>query len=200
MNIKKLLFVFVFLLFGLPVLFVMMGNYLVASDPIEPVTALIMLSGGTESRMAEVLRLYQKGIAEKVILTETGQVLWEVEGTEFTYSTDVRTQLINAGIPAGEILITKGVANSTKEEARAVRELMEYYAIKSGIVVTDPYHTRRTRIIFWDIFTYSGIHLGVHPVEDSWYKPSSWFVSAQGWKYTWLEYIKLFGYYLKDRT
>lgn len=199
MRNRFFLFLITFL-FALPVLLVTLGNFLVASDPIEPVTALIMLSGGTDSRMAEVIRLYQQGIAQKVILTETGHVLWEIEGMEFTYSTDVRTQLINAGIPAGEILITKGVADSTKDEALAVRALMEYYGIESGIVITDPYHTRRTRIIFWDMFSYSGIHLGVHPVSDSWYKPSTWFLSARGWKYTWLEYLKLFGYYIRDRN
>ena len=131
---KSILFIFNHILFALPVLLVTLGNFLVASDPIEPVTALIMLSGGTDSRMAEVIRLYQQGIAQKVILTETGHVLWEIEGMEFTYSTDVRTQLINAGIPAGEILITKGVADSTKDEALAVRALMEYYGIESGLL------------------------------------------------------------------
>ena len=199
MKIKFIPSIFI-LLAALPILFLVMGNYLVASDTVEPVSALIMLSGGTGSRMTEVINLYHKEIAPKVILTETGHVLWEMEGMEFTYSTDVRTQLINAGIPAGDILITSGVAQSTKDEAFAVRDLMEYYGIKSGIIVTDPYHTRRTRIIFWDIFTHSGIHLGVHPVSNSWYQPSSWFLSERGWKYTWLEYIKLIGYYIRDRN
>ena len=169
------------------------GAYLIVADEMEPAKAVVVLSGGTESRMREALRLYNDNFGDVVILTETGE---EIADLEVLHSFDMRIQLMNNGVPSGNILITSIEVSSTVDEAKAVLDLMSRRQLSSVIVVTDPYHTRRTRKIFNDIFQGSNIDLFIRPVRGSWFNSRSWFLSPQGWQFTILEYLKLIGYTL----
>jgi uncharacterized SAM-binding protein YcdF (DUF218 family) len=169
------------------------GAYLIVADEMEPAKAVVVLSGGTESRMREALRLYNDNFGDVVILTETGE---EIADLEVLHSFDMRIQLMNNGVPSGNILITSIEVSSTVDEAKAVLDLMSRRQLSSAIVVTDPYHTRRTRKIFNDIFQGSNIDLFIRPVRGSWFNSRSWFLSPQGWQFTILEYLKLIGYTL----
>jgi uncharacterized SAM-binding protein YcdF (DUF218 family) len=103
-------------------------------------------------------------------------------------------QVIYAGVPAEYIITTQGRSSSTADEALAVRQTMEKLGLKSCIVVTDPYHTMRTRLIFHREFRGSGIRVRVHPVSEHWYRADRWFLSWRGWQTTLLEYVKLIAY------
>jgi uncharacterized SAM-binding protein YcdF (DUF218 family) len=108
----------------------------------------------------------------------------------------MRIQLMNNGVPSGNILITDHIVGSTVDEAVAVKNLLTNRQFNSAIIVTDPYHTKRTSIIFRDTFADSPIKLMIRPVASSWYNSRSWFLSLRGWQYTFLEYLKLAGYYM----
>jgi uncharacterized SAM-binding protein YcdF (DUF218 family) len=183
-----LLLLLVFILVAAYVSLRAAGSYLVYADELEPASAIVVLSGGTESRMHEALRLYKEGYGKVIILTETGQ---QTEGYEYLNSFDMRIQLLNNGVPNGNIIITDLSVNTTVDEAVAVRELLKNRQYSSAIVVTDPYHTRRAAKIFHDLFGDTGIKIIVQPVRSSWYKPKTWFLSATGWKFTLSEYLKL---------
>ena len=124
---------------------------------------------------------------------ETGE---EIPGFEMLHSFDMRIQLMNNGVPSGNILVTSIEASSTYEEAKAVLDLLTRRQISSALIITDPYHTRRTRIIFNDTFQQSEINLAIRPVRGSWFNSRTWFFSLQGWQFTTLEYLKLIGYTL----
>jgi uncharacterized SAM-binding protein YcdF (DUF218 family) len=64
------------------------------------------------------------------------------------------------------------------------------------IVVTDPFHTQRTRMIFREVFDGSGRSVRVHPVPGHWYRSGTWFLSVAGWGNTLREYAKMTGYML----
>ncbi len=167
--------------------------YLIVADELVPVKAIVVLSGGTEPRMREALRLYEEGYGSIIILTETGGTLRD---SEQLYSFDMRIQLMNNGVPSGNIIITDMQVSSTIDEARAVRETLTNQQFPSAIIITDPYHTRRTRMVFREAFTDSPIDIYVRPAGSSWYNSRTWFFSARGWQFTTLEYIKLIGYQL----
>lgn len=170
-----------------------MGSYLIVSNELEYANAIVILSGGDESRMQEALRLYNENYSGLIILTETGNV---VEGYDHLHSFDMRIELLNNGVPSGNIILTDQVATSTEEEARAVKNLLTNRQFTSCIVVTDPYHTRRAYRIFKDIFADSSIKVMIHPTSDHWYTADSWFLKLSGWRFTVLEYIKLIIYKL----
>lgn len=169
------------------------GAYLIIADKLQPANAIVMLSGGVETRMEEVLSLYNDGYGKVIILTETGQ---QLENFDSLHSNDIRIQLLNNGVPGGNILITEHKVNSTADEAYAVKVLLTNQQFTSAIIVTDPYHVRRAAIIFRDIFGDTPIKLIFRPVRGSWYNSRTWFMSVDGWKFTGMEYLKLFGYFL----
>ena len=177
---------------SLEIVFWAMGGLLIIEDPLEPSDAIVALSGG-EDRIAEAARLYQDKYARTVILTETGEFLpeWNVN-----YSTLLIAEAVRLGIPSGAITVTEEAATSTLDEARIVRDLMANRGFKSCIVVTDPFHTFRTRLIFRDVFEGSGISVAVKPVTGHWYKSRSWWLTSQGRTATIQEYAKLFAYLL----
>jgi uncharacterized SAM-binding protein YcdF (DUF218 family) len=169
------------------------GAFLIVADELEKASAIVVLSGGDETRMSEALDLYEDGYADILILTETGR---ELENLDVLHSFDMRIQLMNNGVPSGNILITDHIVGSTVDEAVAVKNLLTNRQFNSAIIVTDPYHTKRTSIIFREIFGDSPIKLMIRPVTSSWYNSRSWFLSPRGWQFTLLEYLKLAGYYL----
>ena len=164
------------------------GAYLIYADELQPADVIVVLSGGTDSRMNEALRLYKEDYAKIIVLTETGE---QTEGYEYLNSFDMRIQLINNGIPSGNIMITDLTVNTTVDEAVAIRDLMQNRQFRSAIVVTDPYHTRRSKLIFNQVFDETGIDIIMHPVRSSWYNSRTWFTSVKGWQFTLLEYAKL---------
>ena len=170
-----------------------LGSYLIVSSELQYANAIVVLSGGDESRMREALRLYNENYANLIVLTETGNV---VEGYDHLHSFDMRVELLKNGVPSGNIILIDQVATSTKEEALVVKELLTNRQLTSCIVVTDPYHTRRAYRIFDDIFADSGIKVMIHPTSNHWYTADTWFLKASGWRFTVLEYIKLIAYTL----
>ena len=183
-----LLLLIVTLVAGAYILLRAAGAYLIYADELQPADVIVVLSGGTDSRMNEALRLYKEDYAKIIVLTETGE---QTEGYEYLNSFDMRIQLINNGVPSGNIMITDLTVNTTVDEAVAIRDLMQNRQFRSAIVVTDPYHTRRSKLIFNQVFDETGIDVIMHPVRSSWYNSRTWFTSVKGWQFTLLEYAKL---------
>lgn len=172
-----------------------MGAVLVVADPLKKADAIVILSGGGEQRMSEAVNLFEENYAGTIILTETGAVLKEYNAE---YSKELRLMLWNAGVPLSAIWITPRHAASTRDEAKDVRALVNNKNIHDLIVVTDPYHTLRTRLIWNEVFKDSGVNIIVRPVRNSWYRSTTWWLSIDGWKNTVTEYVKL-GSYLINR-
>ena len=167
------------------------GAFLIHGDRLEPSSAVVSLGGGGEHRVEEAVRLINDRYGEWLILTEPGEVTpGGAMGSGF-----FRTVAIENGLSEYAIMITDGTQKSTYDEAVAVLELMQKHKMNSVIVVTDPFHTMRTRTIFRDVFKGSGLAVRVHPVPSHWYRSDSWFLSKDGWSHTLREYVKLIGYW-----
>lgn len=168
-----------------------MGAYLVVSDTLRPVEAVVVLSGGGLTRRQDGIQYYKDQFAKHYVLTETGETVPELG---LDYSKVLKVEAMNMGIPEDAILITEEHATNTLEEARAVRKLLEKSEIKSCIVITDPFHTRRARLIFRDAFRGSGMVMRVIPVRGHWYRSNTWWMSERGREATLKEYVKLIAY------
>ena len=83
---------------------------------------------------------------------------------------------------------------STVDEAIAVRELALNRGWDGVMVVTDPYHSFRTRFIFRRELRNSGIDVYVRPLEGHWFRSPSWFIHPEGWRFAFLELVKFFSY------
>jgi uncharacterized SAM-binding protein YcdF (DUF218 family) len=166
------------------------GAFLITGDRIKKVDAVVVLGSGDMLRAREGARLVLEGYAGWLVLTEPG----ELEPGQGLGSQFFRSEAISSGLSEHHILITEEVSVSTIEEAQAVLNLMRQRGFKSVIVVTEPYHTQRTRLIFRRAFDETGFTVRVYPVQGHWYRSSSWFLSLEGWGNTIREYGKLAGF------
>lgn len=169
-----------------------LGAFLITGDPLKQPDAVTPLGGGSAGRVTEAVALLKQYPHAYLILTEPG----EVKPGDGSGSAYYRQIAIESGLSEHAILITEGIQRSTRDEAGAVLALMQAQHMQTVIVVTEPYHTQRARMIFRDVFKGSGLVVRVHPVPDHWYRSDTWFLSAEGWRMTFNEYIKIASYWL----
>jgi uncharacterized SAM-binding protein YcdF (DUF218 family) len=171
------------------------GRLLVYSDASHKADAIAVLSGGGAPRLQEAANLYQEGQAPFIILTETGAVTphyGPLSGIE-------KDQLVEMGVQGRDIFITEMLVDSTTDEARVLRKLLNTKGFKSVIIVTDTFHSFRTHLIFQNAFKGNDLTLYVRPVRDDWYTSATWWSTPEGWRTTLLEYSKLFSYLFESR-
>lgn len=179
-------FLFLFIL-GL----IFAGKFLVTSHYADHADAVIVLSGGDIQRLQEAAKLYKSGYSTVIVVTE----IENLKPEQASFSSNLKIQQLgDLGVPANAVVLTEKSADSTFQEAKAVRALMEKQGWSYGVVVTDPYHTRRASIIFNDVLRGSKLLIGIRPVEESWYHATTWWLSTRGWQATTSEYIKLISY------
>jgi uncharacterized SAM-binding protein YcdF (DUF218 family) len=177
----------------LPFGFRKIAGLLMVADPLEKADAGVVLGGGDETRIEEAASLYKERYIRYLVLTDTGA---ELTNYDTRYVDEMRIKAVKLGVPVNLIYITEKLSDSTAEEAQAVKILAHEQGFRSLIVITDPYHTYRTRLVYQGVFAGDDISIIVHPVQNHWYQPTTWWKSLKGWQMTVLEYIKLAGYYL----
>ena len=165
-----------------------LGGFLIVSDPLSEADAVAVLGGADLDRMDEAVQYYKDLDAHYFVLTDTGEVIPDT-GRSFVMSR--WRDAINLGVAESSILITHNKVSSTWDEAYGVLEMVKDRYRDSVVVVTDPYHSRRTQMIFRRVFEDSGVTPIIRPVKGHWYKAGTWFLSWEGWRVTILEYIKI---------
>lgn len=160
------------------------GGLLIVSDPIERVDAVVVLSGGDGDRLALAIEMHKDGFAPNLVITDT---------TSGMNNRLVR-EAMQGGFKRESIFVTDLQVDSTYDEALAVREFSLLKNWDKFMVVTDPYHSFRTRFIFQRELKNSGIEILVRPVVGHWFTSSTWFFRLEGWQFVILEFGKLMNY------
>jgi uncharacterized SAM-binding protein YcdF (DUF218 family) len=93
------------------------------------------------ARLDHAVRLYQEGIAPRIIFTGGVGVGDTVSEAEVS-----RRYAMRAGVPDSAILLER-VGVSTAESLAAVAELMNQAELRSAVLVSDPFHMLRLRIV-----------------------------------------------------
>lgn len=192
-NTLTCLLVIVVGLVGLYIVLRGVGAFLITGDWLKKSDVVVALGGGEEYRVEEAVRLINEGYGLWLLLTEPG----EVKPGQGMGSGFFRSAAMENGLSPHAILVTDGIQRNTSDEARAVLAMMQKHHFQSVIVVTDPYHTMRTRLIFRSVFKNSGLTVRVHPVPDHWYRSGTWFFYPLGWEQTIRESVKVAGFYLR---
>ena len=172
------------------------GRFLVVNDPLQRTDAVVILGGGGSHRVEHGAELFHDGYAQWFIVSDSPLNL---PGIRVSYAHLMRTEALWRGVPQDRILITPGVVRSTYEEALAVRQLAAERGLRSLIVVTDPFHTRRARMAFSETFRDMDIRVLVQAAGGSWYRADSWWRDQDAMRETWTEYLKLILYVIGYR-
>ncbi len=163
---------------------VAVGGFLIVADPIEAVDAVVILSGGEGDRLSVAIEMLEKELTKNLVITDADRGA----------NARLREDAIDEGFDRLNIFITEAHVDSTYEEALAVRDLTLTQGWERLMIVTDPYHSFRTRFIFRRELEPMDVGILVRPVAGHWFRSSSWFFHKEGWQFVFLEIVKLINY------
>jgi uncharacterized SAM-binding protein YcdF (DUF218 family) len=182
------------------------GSWLIKEDSLVHSDALVLLVGERASRLLQVTDLYNKKLADILLVVETSREAYkqlEERGIQIKNSTDeIVEALLLLGIPGKDIVIIAGDADSTQDEARIIRDFVtDRPNIDTLLLVTSPYHTRRASIIFKTVFRKAGVktHIACSPNNYSDFDGDKWWRNKQEIQLVIFEYIKLANFILFEQ-
>lgn len=176
------------------------ARLLIVEKPLPRADAIFVLSGS--SRLAErnrlAARLFKENRAPKIIITNDNQLAgWDKQEQRNPFFYEWAQRILEGeGVPADRIEVVMQPVSGTYEEVEVVRHYMDQHQLRSVLVVTSAYHSRRTWWTANQVFKDSGVKLGMMVVSPT-LPPSSWFLHFGGWKTVIGEYVKLIYYSLR---
>ena len=157
-------------------IFLEVGQWLVREDPLQPATAIAVLSGNIPARALEAARLYHQGYAKEVWLTHPGARADALKllGIAYPSENDFNVRVLRRqGVPAKAIRILDAPIVNTAEELDVISANLKSKGGQRVIVVTNKAHTRRVHIL-WDEYFASRGQLIVHAVSDDAFAGDHW--------------------------
>lgn len=163
-----------------------LGSWLVLDAAPVAADAIVPLAGGG-SRVRYAAALFAQGYAGTVVATNAPL---DLPAVDLPYIDLAQRELLRRGVPEGQIARVETLSRTTKEEAQAVRDLAEARGWRKLLVVTSPYHTRRSRAIFDQVLRHSPVQAVVVPVRPDPYDGRRWWQDVQSTRLTAMEYLK----------
>jgi uncharacterized SAM-binding protein YcdF (DUF218 family) len=160
--------------------------------------AIVVLSGDA-LRVVHAADLYRQGLAPRVLLTvearsrpqkKLDEIGVPFPRTEMVY----HDALVKLGVPTAAISIVGSEVSSTAAEADALRAALP--PATRLLVVTSPYHLRRTRMIFTDRFPADRVRIVPTPYDPF---PARWWTDQDAARNVLLELAKIAFYRLGGR-
>jgi uncharacterized SAM-binding protein YcdF (DUF218 family) len=124
-----------FVLLQPPILGMVWPRLLMVNVPLEKADCLILLGGEQDARPVVTARLYASGVAPLIFITGSGD------------NSANKRALLDRGIPSSAIKV-EPLARSTLMNARLLRPMLEAEGIRSALIITSPFHTRRALAVF----------------------------------------------------
>jgi len=177
---------------------------LVVHAELAQADALVVLAGSSAyvERTRLAAELYRAGRAPVILLTNDNEPSgWsDAEQRNPLFVERAVAELTAAGVPRAQIEILSPPVASTYDEARALRDYAARQKLRSLLVVTSAYHSRRALWTLRRVFAGSNVELGLEPVAPGTREtpaPALWWLSLRGWSSVAGEYVKLLYYHAR---
>lgn len=184
-----------------PLLAWLAARELVVSAELRRADALVVLSGSAAyiERTHRAAELFREGRAPVILLTDDGQRGgWsQAEQRNPSFNERAAAELERQGVGRERIETLPGVVTGTHEEALRLREYAASRGLRSLLLVTSPYHSRRAWWTLRRVFQGSGIEIGldVPARAEQTPPPALWWLYGRGWRQVPGEYLKLAYYW-----
>ncbi|HJP91460.1 MAG TPA: YdcF family protein [Pyrinomonadaceae bacterium] len=179
------------------------AKLLITEAPLDQADVIVVLSGSANyrERAREAAGLFLEGRSQRILITNDNmQGPWSSADQQnlFFYERSLR-EIRNAGVPADKIEVLMQPVASTYEEAELARQYAEEHGLRSVLIVTSAYHSRRALWVFSRVFRNTGIRIGLVSVRPGYQspRPATWWLSLRGWKLVPTEYVKMIYYVIK---
>lgn len=182
----------------------LLARNLIVEKPLEKADAILVLAGAHTyvERTQKAAELFKSGVAPRVYLTDDGeQAGWSrIEQRNPPFVELARKSLIANGVGAENIEILAPPVTGTIYEARILSEKAKAEDLRSLLIVTSAYHTRRAFSTFQRVFAENNkdVELGIAapPPGVQTPPPFRWWLSRFGWQMVAGEYVKSVGYWV----
>jgi uncharacterized SAM-binding protein YcdF (DUF218 family) len=174
---------------------------LIVSSDVQRADAVAVMAGSAAyiERTHRAAEIYRAGRAPRVLLTNDGELGgWSsAEQRNKPFVESAAEELQRQGVPAESIEFVPGYALGTYSEAQLLRHHADARGLRSLVVVTSAYHSRRARWALQRAFAGSNLEVGVDAVATGEQTPApySWWLTARGWREVAGEYGKLVYYH-----
>ena len=124
--------------FGRAIILSSLGHQLILEESPFKADAIVVLAGDVSGeRVMKAVELYQAAWAPKIFVSSAGSFFDVTEG-------QLATQYaVNRGLPATAIEVLQSDADSTIEESKFLSAELSRRGVKSYLLVSSDYHTRR---------------------------------------------------------
>jgi len=151
------------------------SNFLIQQDEPQKADAMVILSGNAFERGNEAYELFRKGFAPKIICPGGNlQPDFLILGDSVYESDLTKKQITNKNI-ADSLVFAIHSGTSTAEEADTVLKYCLQKNIKSIIVVTTLFHTRRAGKVYHKLFDKAGIKVFVRGANNFFFNEKNTF-------------------------
>lgn len=177
------------------------AGYLVVDDRLQPADAIFLLNSEYNTRPFRASELYQQGLAPVIVIARSENTP-VVDLGLLPNDTDISVGVMEKlGVPPEKIIIlsTPGGVTSTVDEAAAFRQYAEVNQVRSFILATSAFHTRRARWIFEKAFAGLPVRLEMAAVPYKNFNQTNWWKNEAGLITVNNEYLKLVYYFIKFR-
>lgn len=136
--------------------------------------AIIAISGGdTKARTAEAIKLYQNGWGDLLIFSGAA-----ADKSGPSNAKVMEQQALDAGV-SPDVILTEERSETTGQNADAAKDIFASHGIKSVIIVTSAYHTRRAGLEFDRRVADVTFRRHTAPNDSGW--NGLWWLSPYGW-------------------
>ena len=173
------------------------ARWLIVREPLASADALVVMAGAPvySERLQHAVALFRAGYGTRILLTNDGmQGYWSRELQRNPASVErAAAALERGGVPRDKIEVLPRVVRGTIDEALALKAYVTAHGIRSLLVVTSPYHSRRAVWTLRHVLRGEGIVVGIEPTPMSATtpRPASWWVRRSGWRSVAGEFVKL---------
>jgi uncharacterized SAM-binding protein YcdF (DUF218 family) len=185
------------LFFGIWVLVAWLAaRFLIVNTPLNRADVIVVLSGSAvyKERTQRAADYYREGLANRILLTndnQRGEWSSSEQRNPFFHERAVNNLLL-LGVPAERVEVISQPVNNTYDEAEVLREYAQAHRLRSLLIVTSAYHSRRALWTLSRVFAGTGIEISLQSVETGEQTPSplTWWLHVRGWRMVIGEYVK----------
>ncbi|HYS52278.1 MAG TPA: YdcF family protein [Thermoanaerobaculia bacterium] len=171
------------------------GSWLIAADPLQHADAVVILASNRMDRAYEGGALYREKYVPLVLLSHPDETSFTAtaKGLGVTIPTAYdlqRSALLQMGVPQSSLRDLPGQPISTEDEAALIRRTADALNLRSVIVATSAYHTRRARF-YVRLAARGRYHVAVRPSRFERVFPQTWWRHPGDRTDVILEWLKL---------
>ena len=172
------------------------ARFLIVDTALNRADVIVVLSGSSvyKERTQRAAEYYGQGLANRILLTNDnlrGEWSSSEQRNPFFHER-ARNNLLVLGVPADRVEVIPQPVTNTYDEAEVLRKYAVAHGLRSLLVVTSAYHSRRALWTLQQVFAGTGIAISLQSVQAGEQTPSpfSWWLHFRGWRMLVGEYVK----------